>query len=131
VVEVRESPPELDILRVWEYLGGELPPHVKTHGWTPVRCIVHGGGSGSINASANKFHCFGGCDFGPGKNGGDGYDLLRVIEGIELAQAKELAESQGWVVDAAPVGRVLARKPTRTRHADRARPERHLPRKDR
>lgn len=128
---IRDPVPELDIVKVFEYLGGELPPHIKTHGWTPVRCPVHGGGSGSLNQAANKFHCFGGCDFGPGQNGGDGYDLLRVIEGMELAEAKELAESQGWVVDAPGGGRVLARKPNRTRHADRGRPERHTPRKGR
>lgn len=126
---MRDPVPELDILRVFEYVGGEPPAHIKTHGWTPVRCPVHGGGSGSLNQALNKFHCFGGCDFGHGQNGGDGYDLLRVMEGMELAEAKELAESQGWVVSGPEVGRVLARKPTRTRHTERGRPERRLPHK--
>lgn len=126
---IHEAPPTLNIVSVYEFLGGELPVHLKANGWTPVRCLIHGGMSGSLNVAANKFHCFGGCDFGPGQSGGDAYDLLKLVEGYSLVEAKELAETQGWVVDGPDVGRVLARKPTRTRHADRARPDRHLPRK--
>lgn len=117
---IRDEVPELDIIAVFEYLGGEIPGHIKTHGWTPVKCPVHGGGSGSINQSANKFHCFGGCDFGPGQNGGDGYDLLRLLEGIELSEAKELAEERGWVVGGGPGRRGPARKSTRPKRPDRS-----------
>lgn len=90
--------PRLDILRVFEYLGGEAPAYVKSHAWTPVRCVVHGGMSASIHAEAQKYYCFG-CDAH-----GDAYDLLRLVEGIELAEARELAEERGWVVgDGRPV----------------------------
>lgn len=124
-----EAPPTLDIVKVLEYLGAELPVHIKAHGWTPIRCPVHGGMSGSLNVSANKFHCFGGCQFDNNESGGDAYDLLKLVEGYSLVEAKELAETQGWIVDGPDVGRVLARKPTRTRHTARDRPDRRLPRK--
>lgn len=114
-----EPVPELDIIRVLEYLGVDIPVHIKTHGWTPIHCPVHGGGSGSLNQSANKFHCFGGCDFGNNHNGGDSYDLLNVMEGMSLAEAKELGEQQGWVVDGVGRGGGLAKKPRNTKRPDR------------
>lgn len=103
-----------DILRVYEYLGGQLPGHIKTSGWTPIRCIVHDGFSGSINPSLQKFYCFG-CDAR-----GDGYDLLLLVEGIALNEARELAEQQGWL--AASGGRAVKGPPRKSRHP--ARPDR-------
>jgi len=117
---MREAPPTLDIVKVFEYVGGELPGYLKDHGWTPVRCPLHGGMSGSINVAANKFNCFGGCDLGKGHSDGDGYDLLREGEGIDLEAAREMAEEQGWTVDSGPA-RGPARRP---RGTARKRPER-------
>lgn len=117
----RDPVPELDILAVFEFLGGEPPHHIKTHGWTPVRCLIHGGNSASIHITANKYNCFGGCDF-DGETHGDAYDLLNLVEGLSLAEAKALGEERGWIVGA-DLGRGhagLVPKPHRTQRPDRA-----------
>jgi phage/plasmid primase-like uncharacterized protein len=101
----REEIPTLDILRTWEYVGGELPLHVKPHGWTPARCPVHGGFSASINPAANKWYCFG-CEAR-----GDGLDLIMEVEGVSLAEARERATESGLVAGGDGGRRGLARKP--------------------
>lgn len=112
---MRDEIERLDILRVFEFLGGEMPGHIKTHGWTEVRCLVHGGVSGSINPSIQKIWCFG-CDFH-----GDAYDLLQEVGGYSLAESRDLAEQNGWAVSSD--GRV-PRGPARRPYASARRPER-------
>lgn len=114
---LRDPIPELDILKIFEHIGGQLPANLKTHGWTPVRCPIHGGFSGSINPKAGKYHCFG-CDAH-----GDGYDLLEAAENIPLATAKEMAEEQGWLANTGPV-KGPPRRPTAGARRPPARPER-------
>src|SRR5690606_15019537 len=101
----REEIPTLDILKTWEYVGGELPLHIKPHGWTPARCPVHGGFSASINQAANKWYCFG-CEAR-----GDGLDLIMEVEGVSLAEARERATESGLVAGGDGGRRGLARKP--------------------
>jgi phage/plasmid primase-like uncharacterized protein len=106
----REEIPTLDILKTWEYVGGELPLHIKPHGWTPARCPVHGGFSASINQAANKWYCFG-CEAR-----GDGLDLIMEVEGVSLAEARERASESGLVVGGDGARRGLGRKPREGRH---------------
>src|SRR5690606_27400162 len=101
----REGIPTLDILKTWEYVGGELPLHIKPHGWTPARCPVHGGFSASINQAANKGYCFG-CEAR-----GDGLDLIMEVEGVSLAEARERATESGLVAGGGDVRNGLRRKP--------------------
>src|SRR5690606_5738799 len=101
----REEIPTLDILKTWEYVGAELPLHIKPHGWTPARCPVHVGFSAPIRHAAIKWYCFG-CDAR-----GDGLDLVMEVEGVSLAEARERATERGLVAGGVDVRSGLRRKP--------------------
>lgn len=100
----------VDILKTLEYVGGEAPAHVKTHGWTMTTCPIHGGFSFSINPHLNKWHCFG-CD--ERENHGDGYDLIQLVMGVSVEQARELVAEAGLASGGGNIRGGIRRKPGR------------------
>jgi DNA primase len=115
----RDPIPTLDIVRTMEYLGAELPLHIKPHGWTQMRCPIHGGVSCSINPSINRFYCFG-CEAKV-----DGLDLIQAMMGVGLVEAREVATEAGLTTgndDGRRRG--LARKPRVAKRSERRAPER-------